>query len=231
VGRTERRLSLDEAVRGVGTGRGDAVGVVVVATTAVLVAASVLVAGLGSGASWVFEVLAATGLLVGLGVAFGALDRGRSARRWARRPQHEPPVPASLADDVAGRLARLDQVEHRRLDLGSPWPTVVVGPTGVFVVSVAARVVTPAIVRLEEVVLLASGVVSALEVDREVPVRGLLVVPPAETVAAASARVTSVTPDELDAAIAAGGLVPMSTVDRTFARLNGVLAPDLRIGA
>lgn len=204
---------------------------VVAATTVAVVATSVIAAGVGASALWVFEVLAATGVLVGLGVAFGALDRRpEGGRRWRRRASM-PAADEHLSAAVADKLSELDPVEHRRLVLGSPWPTVIVGPTGVVVVSVADQASGTALARLAEVALLARGVVDAPPRTEPVNVHGLLVLPDGAPGASGSCEVDTVSLRELDAAIVGGDLVAMSTVDELFARLSGVLVPALRIDA
>lgn len=209
----------------------EAAGLILVAGTVAVVAASVIAAGVGAGTLWVFEFLAATGLLIGLGVAFGAFDRGGFLRRRGRRRPGAPSASPELAAAVLERIEALDRVEHRRLELGDPWPMVVVGPTGVSVIAIAERVAAPDVARLEEVVVVATGVVRSLALSRRVDVRGLLVVPDGETVLMMSARVHSVVASDLEAVIARGALVPMATVAELFARLSGALAPDLSADA
>ncbi|MEX0836360.1 MAG: hypothetical protein WD010_09730, partial [Nitriliruptor sp.] len=112
-------------------GRG-AHGVAIAASAAAVVAVSAVVAGLGAGSSLVFETLALSGVILGIAVAFGGLDRDLLVRSTRRREWGHPEVtPSSLASAVTARLDALDPVEHRRLELGTPWPTVVIGPTGV----------------------------------------------------------------------------------------------------
>lgn len=214
-----------------------AAGVVIVASATVVVSASVIAAGIGSGSFWVFELLAATGLLVGLGAAFGAFDRGplrrvRSARRRRRSATGEPQVDPALSASVEAQLATLDAVEHRRLDLGAPWPTVVVGPTGVTVVDVAGRVSGDTVARLRDVVVEVHRLTRTHAAGgRPIAVRALLVVPDHEVAPTVAQDVTAVAVADLAGALARGPIVPMATVTALFARLSGQLAPDLQAHA
>lgn len=201
------------------------------ASTAVLVAVSVIAAGLGAGALWVFEVLAATGLLVGLGVAFGAFDRGPSTSRW-QRGVREAPVNPELAASVEGVLRSLDPVEHRRLDLGSPWPTVVVGPTGVTVIAVAGKVGTSTAARAHEVLVQVRRVIRRHPGARPIAVRALLVGPTDQlTLHPRQGEVRAVSVAELADVVTRGPIVSMATVTALFAQLTGELAPDLHADA
>lgn len=207
-------------------------GVVIVASTAVLVAVSVIAAGLGAGALWVFEALAATGLLVGLGVAFGAFDRGPWTSGWRRRGGRELQVSPELAASVEAALRALDPVEHRRLDLGSPWPTVVVGPTGVTVIAVAGKVGASTVIRAQEVLVQVRRVIRRQSSGRPIAVRALLVVPDdqlPEQPGHADVRAVSVA--ELADVVTRGPIVSMATVATLFAKLTGELAPDLQANA
>jgi hypothetical protein len=198
--------------------------IAVVATTAALVAT-------WNGAVWAFEVVAMLGIVVGLAVAFGGLDL-RAARRRTRRRLHvgSSAVPR-VARVTAELLDGLDPVEHRRLDLGDPWPVVIVGPTGVNVVAVASDHHPAADVRrLGEVLGAVASAVAALPAHRGVDVRGLLVVERGRG-PSTPADVQTVTPDQLVSVIGHGSLVPMATVTAVFVRLSGMLAPDLRLGA
>lgn len=192
-----------------------------------------VVVALLSGVSWVaaasgtprlFEVIAAAGVVLGLGVAFGALDRRPTASRGGAGPV----VPPQLAADVRASLAALDQVEHRQLDLGDPWPTVIVGPTGTAVVSVAAAVAGEPLERLLSVVAEVRGLVSSSDGQAAVPVQGLLVVPDVSKAGRLADGLRAITAEQLIDAVVRGPLLPMSVVAALFARLSGTLAPDLR---
>lgn len=206
-------------------------GVAIVASTAVVVAASAIAAGVGAGALWVFEVLAATGLLIGLGAAFGVFERelpgprdGFPGGRFAAR-QAAPELSASVEE----QLQALDPVEHRRLDLGSPWPAVVIGPTGVTIVAVADRVGADHLARLRDIMVQIRRSTRAQQQERRIVVRALLVVPDGEVPGAASAEVRVIPVADVAGAVAGGPILPMSTVTAVFSRLSGELAPDLQL--
>lgn len=207
-------------------------GGVVVAASLALVALTAIVAALGSDARWVFEAIAATGVVVGVGAALGVLDRER-LRRWRgrRRSIAGPEVAAELTAAVLDQLDALDPVEHRLIGLGAPWPTVIVGPTGVIVVAVTGASPCPAVGRLSEVLGLAADVAASLPGSRTVEVRGVLVVPDGAAREPCADGVRHVRPDELGDAIARGHLLPMATVKVLYARLSGVVAPERRLDA
>jgi hypothetical protein len=195
------------------------------------VAAATATIATWTGAVWAFEIAVGLGIVVGLVVAFGGLDRGKLRWHRARRREDLAATAAPwLARATASQLERLDPVEHRRLDLGAPWPVVVVGPTGVSVVAVAGGDLRSATARLTDIVEVVSAVTAELRPERRVDVRGLLVIAPgrAPTI---SGAVQAITPAQLGAAVSHGSLVPMATVTALFARLSGVLAPDLRLDA
>lgn len=202
-----------------------------VAAATTVLAVSAIAAGVGTGALWVFEVLAGAGLLVGLGAAFGLFDRASVSLPLRSVP--DPQLTPELSAAVEARLRALDPVEHRRLDLGSPWPTVVVGPTGVTVISAAGRVspatVHPLVDVLEEVHLLTR----MRPVGRPLAVRALLVVPDHEVRAIGPVEidVRAVAVHDLAGALSRGPIVPMATVTDLFAQLSGHLAPDLHANA
>jgi hypothetical protein len=200
-------------------------GIVIVAATIVVVAGVVSAAGVVTSALWVFEILAGVGAVVGLGLAFGVLDRRRTAGREVTTP------PEALSDEVERILDAIDPVEHRRLDLGTPWPTVVVGPTGVAVIAVASGTVRPEVLeRVRSVLSEVRGLLRAGADGRRVTVRGIVVVPDTRLVADdLGAGIRPAGADELLDLLARGPLVSMRDVVRTFARLSGALAPDLRV--
>jgi hypothetical protein len=183
-----------------------------------------------TGAVWAFEIAVGLGIVVGLVVAFGGLDRGKLRWRRARRREDQAAAAPWLTRATASQLERLDPVEHRRLDLGAPWPVVVVGPTGVSVVAVAGGDLRTSTARLTDIVEVVSAVTAELRPERHVDVRGLLVVAPGRT-PVTPAAVQAITPAQLGAAVSHGSLVPMATVTALFARLSGALAPDLRLDA
>jgi hypothetical protein len=204
--------------------------VVIVAAAAVVVAAAVIAAGLGAGALWIFEVLAAVGLLVGLGAAFGVFDRrGRARRRRGHRTLLHPTASRRLSDAVDTQLGTLDPVEHRRLDLGDPWPAVIVGPTGVTVVAVSDRV-SPAVVhRAREVLVEVRRIAAAQPRRRRVAVAAVLVLPDADVPPAPDPDVATVGVSDLHDVLARGPLVPMATVVALYTQLSGHLAADLHL--
>jgi hypothetical protein len=196
----------------------------VVLVAVALVAVGTVIASLvtGKGSVWAFEVLAVLGILAGIAVALGGLDRVTPA--WSGRGRASGVTRAVpwLAEATAAHLASLDPVEHRRLDLGSPWPAVVVGPTGVSVVHVAADPVGPCLDRIAEVVATVRAVVAQVSVAQQVDVQGLFVAAPGR-VSRLPDGVRRVCPEQLDGALASGPLVPVSTVNALFARLSGQL--------
>jgi hypothetical protein len=194
-------------------------GTAVVAFTVAVVAA----VAIGAGANlWIFEVLAAVGALVGVGLAFGLLDRSPFASRRGRMRTAVPSAPPELSAQVTAQLAALDPVEHRSLALGAPWPTVVVGPTGVRVVTVAGTPDAAVLHALDGVVAQVREVAFP-----DLDVTGVLVVPtPARWTRHGAVQVIG--HDQLADVLARGPLVPMPVVVRVFARVSARLAPDLR---
>jgi hypothetical protein len=203
--------------------------------SAVGVAAAVLAAGLGVGAPWIFEVLAGVGLLVGVGAAFGAFDlRGERARRWTGHARRRPVASRSLTEAVDAQLHTLDQVEHRRLDLGDPWPVVIVGPTGVTVVAVADRIGVRTVARAREVAEVARDLAAARPSQRRVAVATVLVLPDGQAAPPPLERarltgIATVGVRDLPDVLARGPLVPMATVIAIFAQLSSRLGSDLRV--
>lgn len=196
---------------------------------AALVAAGVLaalgLAVIGTERVWVFEAAAGLGMLFGLGLASGALDRVPRKPPTVGTATHATPA---LRAAVSSRLSHLDPLENRRLELGDPWPSLVVGPTGVAVVAPASSghgEVTARLTRVADEVERRLAGTSAVRL----PVRPLLVV---EANHAARSDVVGevprVTIDHLLETLARGPLAPMSAVSTAYGRLAGDLAPDLR---
>lgn len=206
--------------------RGDSLpALLLVAGAALAVSGVAAVLGARAAGTLAFELLASVGLLLGLGVAFGGLDR-RWRRHRASRRLASAHTSSELAAEVEARLRRLDPVEHRRLELGAPWPSVIVGPTGVHVVAVADGDGRAAAARLEQV---HDGVVDLLAADHRrhvATVRALLVVPTGGRPRAVAAPVRTVLAEELDDTLARGALLPMAAITDLFQRLNGALARD-----
>lgn len=209
--------------------------VVVVAVVALVVASALIAAGFGLVPPRAFEVLAGIGLLVGVGAAFGAFDRKNSwmrARRDRERRAHAASRPLAAAVDA--QLRAVDPVEHRRLDLGEPWPVVLVGPTGVTVVAVADRVVAGGVAQVQRVAEVVREVAASHRGVRPVAVTAVLVLP--ETQLAISALdpspligVSTVGVGDLPDVLTRGPLVPMATVIALFAQLASRLGPGLRV--
>lgn len=176
------------------------------------------------------EVAAVVAVLIGAAVAFGALDRSGTSS------DDEMPDERTMA--TAGRaLDSLDRIEHRRLDLGTPWPQLLVGPTGVAVVEVCdldgPLVVGGTGVRRADDRHPCARAVAALEASETarralgasgqvVPVRTILAVPPRTqvTLRLDSPQEMVVVPvDELVDALVRGPVLPMGRVDAAFALL------------
>lgn len=174
----------------------------------------------------ILEAFIALAFVLGLGLVSGALER--PARR--PRPVRTTADPA-LAAAVGERLRQLDQLEHRRVDLGDPWPTLVIGPTGVAVLAPAGPDDADVVRRLRTTAaevdhLLAGTDASAL------PVRAVLVTAGtaggATVVHDVDAEVERVSLDALLDHLARGPLTSMTCVREAHGRLAGSLAPDLR---
>jgi hypothetical protein len=190
-----------------------------------------------------FGAAAVVALLVGSAVAFGVFDKQRDGTRGTLGLAPDGRTSA-LAEHVLGSL---DGIEHRRVELGAPWPQLSVGPTGVVVVDVCG---------LEGPVSLDAGGIrrrddqrsctrcdAALEAgdaarhalaptNMDVPVRTIAVVAAGTSVIVADdARtdVSLITVDELADVLARGPVLPMPVVDATFAVLSRTaMVPDLR---
>lgn len=99
----------------------------------IVVVGSGVVAWRTSSVATAIELVTILALLLGLGVAFGT-----GARRPRRGSSMVPPgrttPDARLATRAAQTLDGIDHIEHRRLEIGRPWPQLLVGPTGATVV-------------------------------------------------------------------------------------------------
>jgi hypothetical protein len=215
-------------------------GTVVLALMTMLAAAVGLVMT-GSFGS-MFGAAAVVALLVGSAVAFGVFDKRNGTRgTLGLAPDGRT---SALAEHVLGSL---DGIEHRRVELGAPWPQLSVGPTGVVVVDVCG---------LEGPVALDSGGIrrrddrrsctrcdAALEAGdaarralaptkMDVPVRTIAVVAAGTSVTVADdarTNVSLITVDQLADVLARGPVLPMPVVDATFAVLSQTaMASDLR---
>ncbi|HSK23462.1 MAG TPA: hypothetical protein VK906_09815 [Egicoccus sp.] len=196
---------------------------------------------LAAGALLVLTVQAVTGVegateaLLVLLVLMGALLLA-GARRDRR---HEVAADRSIAAGTAAAIDALDRVEHRRLELGTPWPQLVVGPTGVSIVEMCPSVgplhLTPAgvqtVARRQACERCAAArsaadrarqLLAGIEDGRRIPVRVLAVVAPGTPVSRdpeADDLVDAVPADRLSDTLARGPVLPMPLVDRAFARL------------
>lgn len=155
------------------------------------------------------------------------------AARRDRRPSL--PTDRPLVASTAAAIDALDRVEHRRLELGRPWPQLVVGPTGVSIVDIclglaplhrtSAGVPTAAAHGCERCLATraaadrARQLLAGVEDGRHVPVRVLAVLPPGVAVCAGAEAVDAVPADRLSDTLVRGPVLPMALVDRAFTRL------------
>lgn len=157
----------------------------------------------------------------------------------ARRDQ--PPIigaDRTIAAGTAAAIDALDRVEHRRLELGTPWPQLVVGPTGVSIVDLCPGVGSarststgaPTASRrgcercdtVRATAERARQLLAGVEDGRNVPVRVLAVVRPGVPVcrdANTDDGIDAVPADRLSDMLARGPVLPMALVDRAFTRL------------
>jgi hypothetical protein len=198
-----------------------------------LAAAAALWWAAGRGPVFVLETAVLLAVIAGLVVSLRAPQGGGPA----------PPVPhdpdPQVATAVGEILDALDGIEHRRVELGSPWPAVVVGPTGVQLLDVCpfgegrGRAAGPPSVdgsqRYERNARITAALERALSADggaRSVPVRSVAVVAAGtETPPALDGRVEVVPVDRLAGALARGPVLPMADVDRAFRALAVLTAP------
>jgi hypothetical protein len=211
------------------------------------VAIALVLAARWSTLTSVVEVVAALGILVGVAVGMGVIDADRGRRRRDRR---RAPPPSTAAAAVAG-LDGLDRIEHRRIELGDPWPQVVVGPTGVVVVDVcdvagpetvvvdgivhdgrtgtpcaACQRLGPTLRRIEAALAPVPG---AAPMPMSLPVRGVTLVDGpvyGDAGTAPADRVVIRPVQRLADELARGPVLPMATVDAAFARVAR-LVPSL----
>ena len=146
---------------------------------------------------------------------------GRQPRAIGFRETHSM-LPHALAASAV--LQSLDRVEYRRIDLGTPWPVAVIGPTGVTIVAVATSAADQWRRRIELDALVETVRQRVHDADgrREVPVRLLVVVPSHDHVAASRDPQTVVTADLLRDRLVRGEVLPMPTVDQAVRRLAGL---------
>jgi hypothetical protein len=185
------------------------------------------------GVTTLVEVAVLLGVLVGVFVTFGGSLRSGPPRTADRAPG--PPDP-DVAAAAAAVLDRLDGIEHRRLDLGHPWPAIVVGPSGVHLVDVCPTVDDVAHCasadadrcrRCEASARILSRVRRAVEElgpDRAIPVSAVAVVGNACSGPAAGGSVQLVPAHRLQDTLARGPVLPMATVDAAFAAVTSLRA-------
>lgn len=178
-----------------------------------------------------FEALALVAALGGLGVAFGWHERGRQG------VGDPPPPDGDLLVRTRSVLAALDEVEHRHLEIRRDGPTVLVGPTGVVVVSAVTapgvraaegRIDPRRWLELERIVGHVREI--AARGDRSIAVRGLAVVPSETTRPRpfSDDETTSVVAVErLEDVVGQGALMPMSSVECVFDRIVQELGPEV----
>jgi hypothetical protein len=189
----------------------------------------------GRGPATVVEVLVLAAVVGGLVVSLR--EPGRARRNDPVRPAPDPGV----ADVAARALDRLDGIEHRRVELGAPWPAVVVGPTGIHLVDICpvaqgapARCAGTAAASGCERCVRNTRIIRALRRQlasrgeaRPVPVRAVAVV------AAGTSRPPHPAPDHVEVvpvdrlpdALARGPVLPMADVDRAFQALAVLAVP------
>ncbi|MBS3940511.1 MAG: hypothetical protein KG028_06080 [Actinobacteria bacterium] len=156
-----------------------------------------------------------------------------------RRRHHGAGADDAIAAGTAAAIDALDRVEHRRLELGTPWPQLVIGPTGVSIVDmcpgVGARTLTPVGVHAASqrqtcarcgaaraAADRARQLLAGVEDGRLVPVRVLAVVPPGTPICRDTGledALDVVPADRLPDMLARGPVLPMALVDRAFTRL------------
>jgi hypothetical protein len=182
------------------------------------------------------QVIEVAVLLVVVAGVSVSLRRPRGARGSGVRHGRALPDPRVAAATIAA-LESLDGIEHRRVELGAPWPAVVVGPTGVHLVDVCpfgdgGRCGAPDGLPMDgcarcgrnaAISALIGRQLTGLTGARRVPIRTLAVV-------AAGARVppatdgdeqgTVIVPvDRLPDALARGPVLPMADVERAYRSL------------
>jgi hypothetical protein len=198
-------------------------------------AALALVWAASRGPIAVIEVLVLLAVVAGLSVTLRRPARDRVLIPLSRAA----PDPEVAAATVAV-LESLDGIEHRRVEIGYPWPAVVVGPTGIHLVDVCPFAAGPGAcaaplewpgegcarcLRNASIAGLIERTVTGLEDGgRHVPVRTLAVVgmgssEASAAVPAVSDAVTIVPVDRLADALARGPLLPMAVVERAYRSL------------
>lgn len=174
------------------------------------------------------EALAVLALLVGALLILGPQPD---------RPWQLAGTDRAVAAGTTAAIDALDRVEHRRIELGTPWPQMVVGPAGVSIVDICSD---PGPIHLSieglhrgdrrcarceaanDAAVAARRLLEGIDGGPGVPVRVLVVVPPATRVTRApglDGRIDAVPADRLSDRLARGPVLPMAVVDRAFTRL------------
>jgi hypothetical protein len=192
----------------------------------------------GRGPATVVEVVVLFAVLGGLTVSLRDPEP-------PRRGEPVRPAPDPRVADAAGRaLDRLDGIEHRRVELGTPWPAVIVGPTGIHLVDVcpladdpgrrcggaSPSAGCPRCDRNERITRALERQLASEAITRPIPVRTVAVVAtgsgaPHPGPAAGGDRVEVVAVDRLPDTLARGPVLPMADVDRAFRALAVLTVP------
>jgi virulence-associated protein VagC len=185
------------------------------------------------------ELMAVLGVLLGVGIAFGAAER-RPRRGSSLLPPGRGEPDGRLAARVVQTLTACDRIEHRRLEVGNPWPQLLVGPTGAIVVDlcrVGGRVELDRsgvrdggegrgrpCSRCQDALRIAASLRESLRAAAiEFPVRTVAVVDEGTDVVIrpdAPDDVCVVAVDGLADALSRGPVHPMGQVDAAFAQLT-----------
>jgi len=156
-----------------------------------------------------------------------------------RRPWQTAGADRAIAAVTTAAIDALDRVEHRRVDLGAPWPQMVVGPTGVSIVALCSLHGSVHVSRdgvqalgtdgppvmcqtAARAALAAREVLETVEGGDNVPIRVLAVVPAGTRVSrdpGLEGAIDAVPADRLSDRLARGPVLPMALVERSFTRL------------
>jgi hypothetical protein len=184
------------------------------------------------------QVIEVAVLLVVVAGVSVSLRRPRSTRGPVVRHGRALPDPEVAAATIAA-LESLDGIEHRRVELGAPWPAVVVGPTGVHLVDVCPfadggrcgapdRLPMDGCARCDRNAAISALIgrqLAGLTGTRQVPIRTLAVVAAGARVPPAAddgdGQVAVIVPvDRLPDALARGPVLPMADVERAYRSLT-----------
>lgn len=163
-------------------------------------------------------------------IGFGGAAELVRAGRLRRRRQATPDPSTALEVDAA--LGGLDRVEFRSVELGTPWPQLTVGPTGVTIIDVCPTLSRPSgrpVPRSVEGRL--TRLAAARRVVREtleeagvdLPVRAVVVFAAGQAAPRLRRRAHApdlwVAPEELPGALVSGPVASMPVVDAAFRSL------------